>query len=135
MIRIQVHSWYDYGYLLVRTKGSPRRSKTRHNYNWYQRASTSLVHPAPKNPVLDITECRGEEVRFFHKVWYRPKVVVISLREVHSDDLWSMWAVVVKSRRFMIGICSRKVKVWRGVGDLRGPFDSVIGFLKLQRAS
>ena len=70
----------------------------------------SPVHPAPEDPVLDITGCRRKEARFLHKVWYRPKVVIIFLREVNADDLWGMRAVVVKSRCFRMGICFRRVK-------------------------
>lgn len=91
----------------------------------------SPVHPAPENPVLDITECRRKETWFLHKVWYRPKVVMISLREVNLDDLWGMRSVVVKPRCFSTGVCFRKAKRWGEVGDLRRPFINF--FIKLQK--
>ena len=61
-------------------------------------------------------------------------MLIIVLREVNADDLWGMWAVVVKSRCFGIGICFRKVEGWGEVGDLRRPFEWVINFfIKLQK--
>ena len=88
----------------------------------------SPVHPAPEDPVLDITGCRRKEARFLHKVWYCPKVVIIFLREVNVDDLWGMRAVVVKSRCFRMGICFGGAKEWGEVGNLRRPFGWVTNF-------
>jgi hypothetical protein len=51
------------------------------------------------------------------------------MREVNLDDLWGMWTVIVKPRRFVVGICFTKVMRWGEVGDLRRPFSWAISFL------
>ena len=84
--------------------------KKKRNTVQLQGPSMPPVHSAPEDPVFDITECRRKEARFFHKVWYRPIVVMIFLREVNPDDLWGVRTVVVKSRWFKVGIRFRKVK-------------------------
>ena len=89
-------------------KGSPREGKILQAIN--VRLLSSSVYPTPINPVLDITGCRRKKGRFFPKVRYRPEVVMIFLREVNSNDLWGMRVVVVKSRRFVIGVYFRKLE-------------------------
>lgn len=84
------------------------------------RVSNPPVHPTPEDPVLDIAEGGREETRFLPKVWYCPKVVRLFLREVNSDDLWGMWAVVVKSRCPARGMRPRKVEGCGKVIGLRG---------------
>lgn len=88
----------------------------------------SPMHPPPVNPIFDVAECRREEVRFLHKVWYFPEVVVIFVREVDSDDLRGMWTVVVKARLFLMGIHFR----WGEQSNLCRRFDRCPGlFVKL----
>ena len=86
------------------------------------RVSKSPVHPTPEDPVLDIAQCGREDFRFLQRVGYRPKVVRMFLREVNSDDLWGVWAVVVRSRRPTRGMRPSEV------GGLGGPFGWVIAF-------
>jgi len=93
------------------------------------RVSRPPVHLTPEDPVLDIAERGREEARFLPNVGHRPIVVRLFLRDVNSDDLWGVWAVVVDSRSPTRGVRPRKVEGWGKAIDLRGPFGWVINFI------
>ena len=94
----------------------------------------SPVRPTPENPVLDVTERRRKEARFLHKVGYRPKVIMVVLREVDLDNLWGVRTVIVKPQCFARGECFSKLGGRRGVSDLRRQIRWAIKFfVKLKR--
>jgi len=92
------------------------------------RVSNSPVYSTPEEPVFDIAGGGRKQTRFLHKVWYCPKVVRLFLREVDSDDLWGMWAVVVNSRHPRRGMGPRRVGGCGKMIDLRGRFGWAIKF-------
>lgn len=92
------------------------------------RVSNSPVHLSPEDPVLDIAECWREETRFLPEVGHCPKVVGLFLREVNSDHLWGMWAIVVNSWCPTRGMRPRKVEGWGKAIDLRGPLGWAVNF-------